>query len=150
MTSHSPFPTPNSRSLFSWPTRIYWEDTDAGGVVYHARYVAFMERARTEWMRALGYGQEAMRCGDSQVFVVRAMNLDFLKPAKLDDALTTTVELLQCRRASLLMAQAVMRDDQVLATAQVRLAAVGARDFRPQALDDTLYAVLKPLQTQPA
>ena len=136
--------------LFSWPTRIYWEDTDAGGVVYHARYVAFMERARTEWMRALGYGQETMRCGDGQVFVVRAMNLDFLKPAKLDDALTTTVELLQCRRASLLMAQAVMRDDQVLATAQVRLAAVGARDFRPQALDDTLYAVLKPLQTQPA
>ena len=135
---------------FSWPTRIYWEDTDAGGVVYHARYVAFMERARTEWMRALGYGQEAMRCGDGQVFVVRAMSLDFLKPAKLDDALTTTVELLQCRRASLLMAQAVMRDDQVLATAQVRLAAVGARDFRPQALDDTLYAVLKPLQTQPA
>jgi len=119
-------------------------------VVYHARYVAFMERARTEWMRALGYGQEAMRCGDGQVFVVRAMNLDFLRPAKLDDALTTTVELLQCRRASLLMAQAVMRDDQVLATAQVRLAAVGARDFRPQALDDTLYAVLKPLQTQPA
>lgn len=58
---------------FSWPTRVYWEDTDAGGVVYHARYVAFMERARTEWMRALGYGQEAMRCGDGQVFVVRAM-----------------------------------------------------------------------------
>ncbi len=139
-----------NESRFSWPTRIYWEDTDAGGVVYHARYVAFMERARTEWMRALGYGQEAMRCGDGQVFVVRAMSLDFLKPAKLDDALTTTVELLQCRRASLLMAQAVMRDDQVLATAQVRLAAVGARDFRPQALDDTLYAVLKPLQTQPA
>jgi len=139
-----------NESRFSWPTRIYWEDTDAGGVVYHARYVAFMERARTEWMRALGYGQEAMRCGDGQVFVVRAMNLDFLRPAKLDDALTTTVELLQCRRASLLMAQAVMRDDQVLATAQVRLAAVGARDFRPQALDDTLYAVLKPLQTQPA
>jgi acyl-CoA thioester hydrolase len=139
-----------NESRFSWPTRIYWEDTDAGGVVYHARYVAFMERARTEWMRALGYGQEAMRCGDGQVFVVRAMNLDFLKPAKLDDALTTTVELLQCRRASLLMAQAVMREDQVLATAQVRLAAVGARDFRPQALDDTLYAVLKPLQTQPA
>ena len=139
-----------NESRFSWPTRIYWEDTDAGGVVYHARYVAFMERARTEWMRALGYGQEAMRCGDGQVFVVRAMNLDFLKPAKLDDALTTTVELLQCRRASLPMAQAVMRDDQVLATAQVRLAAVGARDFRPQALDDTLYAVLKPLQTQPA
>ena len=135
---------------FSWPTRIYWEDTDAGGVVYHARYVAFMERARTEWMRALGYGQEAMRSGGGQVFVVRAMNLDFLKPARLDDVLTTTVELLQCRRASLLMAQAVMRGDQVLVSAQVRLAAVGAADFRPQAIDETLYAILQPLQTKTA
>lgn len=133
---------------FSWPTRIYWEDTDAGGVVYHARYVAFMERARTEWMRALGYGQESMRSGGGQVFVVRAMTLDFLKPAKLDDVLSTTVELVQCRRASLLMEQTVMRADEVLVTAQVRLAAVGAADFRPQAIDDTLYATLKPLQTK--
>lgn len=135
---------------FSWPTRIYWEDTDAGGVVYHARYVAFMERARTEWMRAMGYGQEAMRSGDGQVFVVRAMTLDFLKPARLDDALQTTVELLQCRRASLVIRQAVLRDGQPLVTAQVRLAAVGARDFRPQAMDDTLYATLKQFETQHA
>ncbi len=135
---------------FSWPTRIYWEDTDAGGVVYHARYVAFMERARTEWMRALGYGQESMRNGDGQVFVVRAMSLDFLKPAKLDDALTTTVELVQCRRASLLMQQAVLRGDEALVTAQVRLAAVGARDFRPQAIAEPLYATLKPLEIKHA
>lgn len=135
-------------SRFSWPTRIYWEDTDAGGVVYHARYVAFMERARTEWMRALGYGQESMRCGEGQVFVVRAMTLDFLKPAKLDDALEVTVELFQCRRASLLINQSIHRDGQALVTANVRLAAVGARDFRPQAMDDTLYATLKPLETK--
>jgi len=139
-----------SESRFSWPTRIYWEDTDAGGVVYHARYVAFMERARTEWMRAMGYGQEAMRSGDGQVFVVRAMALDFLRPARLDDALEITVELLQCRRASLVMRQAVLRDGQPLVTAQVRLAAVGARDFRPQAMDDTLYATLKQFETQHA
>lgn len=139
-----------SESRFSWPTRIYWEDTDAGGVVYHARYVAFMERARTEWMRAMGYGQEVMRSGGGQVFVVRAMALDFLRPARLDDALETTVELLQCRRASLVMRQAVLRDGQPLVTAQVRLAAVGARDFRPQAMDDTLYATLKQFETQHA
>ncbi|MBN8791069.1 MAG: tol-pal system-associated acyl-CoA thioesterase [Stenotrophomonas nitritireducens] len=135
---------------FSWPTRIYWEDTDAGGVVYHARYVAFMERARTEWMRAMGYGQEAMRSGEGQVFVVRAMTLDFLKPARLDDALQTTVELLHCRRASLVIGQAVLRDGLPMVTAQVRLAAVGARDFRPQAMDDTLYATLKQFETQHA
>ncbi len=139
-----------SEARFSWPTRIYWEDTDAGGVVYHARYVAFMERARTEWMRAMGYGQEAMRSGDGQVFVVRAMTLDFLKPARLDDALEVTVELLQCRRASLVIRQAVLRDGQPLVTAQVRLAAVGARDFRPQAMDDTLHAMLKQFETQHA
>ncbi|SBV35531.1 acyl-CoA thioesterase [uncultured Stenotrophomonas sp.] len=137
----------SSEVRFSWPTRVYWEDTDAGGVVYHARYVAFMERARTEWMRAMGYGQETMRNGDGQVFVVRAMTLDFLKPARLDDALQTTVELLQCRRASLVMRQAVLRDGQPLVTAQVRLAAVGARDFRPQAMHDTLYATLKRFET---
>lgn len=135
---------------FSWPTRVYWEDTDAGGVVYHARYVAFMERARTEWMRALGYGQETMRTGGGQVFVVRAMGLDFLGPARLDDELATTVELVQCRRASLVMAQTVMRGDQVLVAAQVRLAAVGAADFRPQPIDETLYAILQPLQTKTA
>lgn len=135
---------------FSWPTRVYWEDTDAGGVVYHARYVAFMERARTEWMRALGYGQETMRTGGGQVFVVRAMDLDFLGPARLDDELATTVELVQCRRASLVMAQTVMRGDRVLVAAQVRLAAVGAADFRPQPIDETLYAILQPLQTKTA
>ncbi|MBO8043078.1 YbgC/FadM family acyl-CoA thioesterase, partial [Pseudomonas aeruginosa] len=73
--------------LFSWPTRIYWEDTDAGGVVYHARYVAFMERARTEWMRSLGYGQERMRAEHGMVFAVRSMQMDFIRPARLDDTL---------------------------------------------------------------
>ncbi|KRG79396.1 acyl-CoA thioesterase [Stenotrophomonas ginsengisoli] len=133
---------------FIWPTRVYWEDTDAGGVVYHARYVAFMERARTEWMRALGWGQEAMRTGGGQVFVVRAMSLDFHKPARLDDALTVSVELTQCRRASLVMAQQVRRDGQLLASATVRLAAVGAEDFRPQPIDAHMLSVFEPLQVQ--
>ena len=76
---------------FSWPTRVYWEDTDAGGVVYHAQYLAFLERARTEWMRAQGYGQELLRLDYDLVFAVRAMTLDFLKPARLDDALAVSV-----------------------------------------------------------
>ncbi|WP_017167163.1 YbgC/FadM family acyl-CoA thioesterase, partial [Xanthomonas phaseoli] len=90
MTIESRFPNPQSPPVFSWPTRVYWEDTDAGGVVYHARYVAFMERARTEWMRALGYGQERMRQEHDLVFAVRSMQLDFLKPARLDDALSVS------------------------------------------------------------
>ena len=134
---------------FIWPTRVYWEDTDAGGVVYHARYVAFMERARSEWMRALGWGQEAMRTGGGQVFVVRAMSLDFHKPARLDDALQVSVTLTQCRRASLVMAQQVRRDGQLLASATVRLAAVGAADFRPQPIDASMLSVFEPLVVQP-
>ena len=87
MTSDSPFPTADAR-LFSWPTRVYWEDTDAGGVVYHAQYVAFLERARTEWLRHRGHGQERLRNEHDLVFAVRAMQLDFLRPARLDDLLS--------------------------------------------------------------
>lgn len=133
---------------FSWPTRIYWEDTDAGGVVYHARYVAFMERARTEWMRALGYGQERMRSEHDLVFAVRSMRMDFLKPARLDDALEVTVALAACKRASLLFAQSVRRGDELLLTAEVRIAALSAQDFRPRGMDDTLYRTLKELETK--
>lgn len=147
MTADSRLPIPQSPPVFSWPTRVYWEDTDAGGVVYHARYVAFMERARTEWMRALGYGQERMRQQHDLVFAVRSMQLDFLKPARLDDALSVSAVLLRCKRASLLFAQSVRREGEVLLTAEVRIAALGASDFRPRGMDDALYDVLKALET---
>ncbi|MEO6104444.1 MAG: YbgC/FadM family acyl-CoA thioesterase, partial [Pseudoxanthomonas sp.] len=76
---------------FSWPTRVYWEDTDAGGVVYHAQYLAFLERARTEWLRARGKGQELLRGEYDLVFAVRSMHIDFRQPARLDDALDVSV-----------------------------------------------------------
>ena len=133
---------------FSWPTRIYWEDTDAGGVVYHARYVAFMERARTEWMRALGFGQERTRTEHGLVFAVRAMTMDFLKPALLDDALEVTATLVQCKRASMVFDQRVCRGDETLLTAQVRIAALDASTFKPRGMDDALLAALKPYELQ--
>lgn len=133
---------------FSWPTRIYWEDTDAGGVVYHARYVAFMERARTEWMRALGFGQERTRTDHGLVFAVRAMTMDFLKPARLDDALEVTATLVQCKRASMVFDQRVCRGDETLLTAQVRIAALDAFTFKPRGMDDVLLAALKPYELQ--
>ncbi|KAB7772314.1 tol-pal system-associated acyl-CoA thioesterase [Xanthomonas maliensis] len=138
---------PGTRSLFSWPTRVYWEDTDAGGVVYHARYVAFLERARTEWMRALGYGQERMRQQHALVFAVRSMQMEFLKPARLDDALAVSAELVRCKRASLVFAQSIRCEGAVLLTAEVRVAALGAGDFRPRGMDDALYDVLKAQET---
>nr|WP_233511584.1 tol-pal system-associated acyl-CoA thioesterase [Luteimonas weifangensis] len=134
-------------SVFSWPTRVYWEDTDAGGVVYHAQYLAFLERARSEWLRARGQGQEWLRREHDLVFAVRAMRIDFRLPARLDDALEVTVALLQCRRASLTLAQTVRREGALLLEAQVRVAALGAGDFRPRAIPAPLYQALKSLET---
>lgn len=131
-----------SQRLFSLPTRVYWEDTDAGGVVYHARYVAFMERARTEWMRGLGHGQESLRAAHGLVFAVRAMRIDFRAPARLDDVLQVTVALRECRRASLVVDQAIECGGRRLLDAQVRLAALDAAGFRPRGIPDALYEQL--------
>lgn len=131
--------------VFSWPTRVYWEDTDAGGVVYHAQYLAFLERARSEWMRALGNGQELLRDVHGLVFAVRAMQIDFRAPARLDDLLDVTVELRGCRRASLVLAQSIRRGDALLLDAEVRVAALDAPTFRPRAIPAPLFAALEPL-----
>lgn len=149
MVIESRVPSPGFRSVFSWPTRVYWEDTDAGGVVYHAQYLAFLERARTEWLRAHGHGQETLRGDHGLVFAVRAMRIDFRQPARLDDALDVLVSLSECRRASLVVEQAIHRDGSLLLDAQVRVAALGAADFRPRAIPDALYAQLESLQTNP-
>jgi acyl-CoA thioester hydrolase len=132
--------------VFSWPTRVYWEDTDAGGVVYHAQYLAFLERARTEWLRARGKGQQALRVDHDLVFAVRSMRIEFRQPARLDDALDVTVGLRQCRRASLVIAQAIRRGSVLLLDAEVRVAALNASDFRPRGIPDALYGELKALE----
>ena len=136
-------------SAFSWPARVYWEDTDAGGVVYHARYLAFMERARSEWMRALGWDQGVLRDRDDQVFVVRAMDIDFRAPARLDDQLQVSVRLLECRGASFSVGQRIERDGTLLVEARVRIAALRASDFRPRPIPDALLTELKSLLETP-
>lgn len=129
---------------FQWPVRVYWEDTDAGGVVYHAQYLAFMERARSEWMRAIGFGQDRLREDANLCFVVRAMSIDFRAPARLDDLLTVSVRLAQCRGASLVIDQGIRRGDALLVGASVRVAAVSADAFRPRPIPDALLAQLTP------
>ena len=136
-------------TAFSWPARVYWEDTDAGGVVYHARYLAFMERARSEWMRALGWDQGVLRDRDDQVFVVRAMDIDFRAPARLDDQLQVSVRLLECRGASFSVGQRIERDGALLVEARVRIAALRASDFRPRPIPDALLTELKSLLETP-
>lgn len=129
-----------SGNPFSFPIRVYWEDTDAGGVVYHGSYVRFLERARTEWLRAQGVGQQSLRDGEDVVLVVRDMSLDFLQPARLDDELLATVVLTERRAASLLIGQEISRGDRVLVRATVRVACLTASSFRPRPLPEWLVA----------
>lgn len=120
-------------AAFAWPVRVYWEDTDAGGVVYHASYLRFMERARSEWLRAQGVDQLAFKQATGLAFLVREMQIDFLRAALLDDELRVTVEVKERRSASILFTQTIHRvsDGSQLITAQVRVACVDIQRMRP-------------------
>lgn len=126
---------------FRWPVRVYWEDTDAGGVVYHASYLRFLERARSEHLRHLGIEQEALRKDNNVVFVVRDIAIGFLKPARLDDLLDVSVVLAGRRPASLMFQQQILRrsDGLLLVEASVRAACVDAAGFRPRPIPDGLF-----------
>ena len=126
--------------VFSLPIRVYWEDTDAGGVVYHGAYVCFLERARSEWLRTLGVSQREWREREDLVFVVRGMQLDFLAAARLDDLLEVESRLVVLGRASLVFGQRIVRaaDARVLLEASVRVACLTASTFRPRGLPDGL------------
>lgn len=137
----APMP-PLAAPAFSLTSRVYWEDTDAGGVVYHASYVRFLERARTEWLRAAGYDQTRLRAEGGLLLVVRAMRLDFLAPARLDDLLTITVEPVAAKGASLRCRQAVLHGDRTLLTAEVDVACLRDADFRPTRIPAGLLADL--------
>lgn len=119
---------------FVWPVRVYFEDTDAGGVVYYANYLRFMERARTEWLRQRGFEQDRLRDDAGILFVVRSVQLDLRRPARFNDALSVTCRPSALGRASVDVAQSVARGDQELASAHVRLACVDAERFVPVAI----------------
>ena len=97
---------------FQWPVRVYYEDTDSGGVVYYANYLRFMERARTEWLRALGFEQDILIRDEGIIFAVRSASLEYLRPARFNDQLLVGVRLAESRRASLSFEQAVTRADE--------------------------------------
>lgn len=130
---------------FSWRLRVYWEDTDAGGVVYHAGYLRFLERARTEWLRARGLGQTELREDLGVLLVVREIEVAFDKPARLDDELDAAVALSRRRSASLELRQTLRRvpDAQMLTRAQVRVACVDARTWQPRRIPDEVAALIE-------
>ena len=121
--------------------RVYWEDTDAGGVVFFANYLKFFERARTEWLRALGFSQEKWRSA-GEAFVVMDTRVQYLSPAKLDDQLNIRTTLTQLGKASLQLNQQAWRDSMLLAQGDIRLGFVDIVSFRPRRLPmDLLHLI---------
>lgn len=129
---------------FVWPVRVYWEDTDAGGVVYYANYLKFMERARSEWLRALGFEQDVLRHEAGVVFVVRRVEIDYLSPARFNEQLKVSVRLHEMGRASLSVRQELMRGSTRLAEAVVTLACVDVVRFKPVKIPESLLQTLAP------
>lgn len=123
---------------FRFPLRVYWEDTDAGGVVFYANYLKYFERARTEWLRALGVGQEALRREQQTMFVVSETSLRYLRPARLDDWLEVSVAVTEQGRASLVVAQACWRGTALLAEGSIRIGCVDSGTFRPRRIPNSL------------
>jgi acyl-CoA thioester hydrolase len=117
---------------FEWPVRVYWEDTDAGGIVYHSNYLTFMERARSEWLRALGIDQRRLQATERLQFAVVDMNVAWKRAARYDDLLAVTAEVAGQGGATITFLQKVLRGDETLAEATVRVAAVDADSMRPR------------------
>lgn len=138
--------TAGASSVFSWPVRIYYEDTDAGGIVYHANYLRYFERARTEWLRMTGgVSQAEIARAQDQVFVVRALAVDYRRPAALDDLLQVELAVAKAGRASVELRQWAVREGErePLVDARVRLAMIRRDDGRPVRLPDWFVSFLE-------
>jgi acyl-CoA thioester hydrolase len=130
---------------FAWPVRVYYEDTDVGGVVFYANYLKFMERARTEWLRALGFDMSAMAREHGCHFVAQRAEIEFLRPARLDDLLVATVALARAGHARLVLEQDVLKDGQRLARGKVTLACITTDTWQPTPMPAVLKDTLEKL-----
>ncbi len=127
--------------MYRWPVRVYYEDTDAQGIVYFANYLKYFERARTEWLRAKGVDQNRLRESENRLFVVAETSVQYLRPAKFDQALFATVEVASARRASFELRQQLLTDSaepELLVDSQTKVACVRASDLRPAGLPRSL------------
>jgi acyl-CoA thioester hydrolase len=141
----NPAPSPATTSTpvpRHFPIRVYWEDTDAGGVVFYANYLKFFERARTEWLRSLGVEQQALRDRTGAIFIVSRTNLRYLAPARLDDQLEISVVLQSRGAASMVFVQQALRGGALLAEGEIRIGCVDEKTFRPRRIPDYLMARL--------
>ncbi|RRQ21171.1 tol-pal system-associated acyl-CoA thioesterase [Thiohalobacter thiocyanaticus] len=128
-----------TQAVFYWPVRVYYEDTDSGGVVYYANYLRFMERARTEYLRSLGFEQDRLQREAGIIFAVRSVNIEYLRPARFNMELEVSAQVVSAGRASLEFEQQVLeadRHDDPLCAGRIRIACLDAGSFRPRALPD--------------
>ena len=128
---------------FIWPIRVYYEDTDAGGVVFYANYLKFFERARTEMLRAMGYEQDELIVTDGIIFVVRSVQVDYLSPARFNELLQVSAEVTLAKKASLIFAQLITRGDDVLCKSVIRIACLDSNTLCPKAIPENLLELLK-------
>ena len=128
-----------NENVFLWPIRIYYEDTDSGGVVYYANYLKFMERARTEWLRAEGFEQDELIAKDNVIFAVRSVQADYLLPARFNEELVISTKVIKKGKASITVEQVVKRDKDVLCRAVIKIASLNAQDFKPAIMPENLY-----------
>ncbi|WP_229417308.1 tol-pal system-associated acyl-CoA thioesterase [Massilia sp. Root418] len=138
----------NMPSAFTWNVRVYYEDTDAGGIVYYANYLKFFERARTEWLRAIGVDQHALLQEHDAMFVVKNVAAEYHAPAKLDDVLKLTLSIEKLGRASLQFVQQAWNGDQLLNTARVKVGCVDSA-LRPRAVPDVVAARMRGAESSP-
>jgi acyl-CoA thioester hydrolase len=132
----------NAVKNFTYPIRVYYEDTDAGGVVYYANYLKFFERARTEMLRAWGFEQDDIRANDGVIFAVRSVQVDYLRPALFNNLLQVSSDVTEVKKASLTFSQQINRDDELLCTGIIRIACLDANTLRPKAIPEYLYESL--------
>jgi len=133
----------NDPLIFEWPIRVYYEDTDAGGIVFYANYLKFFERARTEWLRACGIDQQRLAESDGIVFVVRRTSVDYSAPARLDDMIRVVSRIERLGRASVDFHQEAWRDDVLLASGDIRVASVDRVSIRPAGIPEPVLDGLR-------
>ncbi len=131
------------KTKFIWPVRVYYEDTDAGGVVFYANYLKFFERARTEMLRAAGFEQDELIANEGVIFVVRAVQVDYLSPARFNEQINVSAEVLLAKKASLTFEQSITRGDDLLCKSIIRIACLDAVTMRPKVIPENLLELLK-------
>ncbi len=128
---------------FTWPVRVYYEDTDAGGVVYYANYLKYLERARTEWLRSLGFEQDKLVQEDGIIFAVRKVIIDYMKPAVFNELLAVNAKILEIRKASLLFEQSITNQlKDILCQAEIRIACLDTKTMKPVSMPEHILSEL--------